>query len=339
LAGLFQKWMVIAHFESSKGEEEGVWDHCVNTYFIEHKIRTLAKLWDKKFTHNGFEFRQWDFTLQDGPIGGTWIARKAIEAQTAIVAINSFRKSLFRLVDRIAFLGQCYTFANVESFVIVRQNDNPTRVFFFQCAEETVGVRLSFDEGEIKSLTQLESYKEKGDVFRYLREAANASSYYTRLVMLISALEAIAGEKTGKKGHKQTDKAYIRDHILKDTKLHDKIFKYGDGIRNRLLHGGKIDLGAAEHRDIDYVDSIYRAIVRYFNENHGTEINTRVVRPLRTPYSNFTVDRAWLKPRQKGYVFDLKTVSEHYAEQYHRSGTAHAALPNHFEVVERPARY
>ncbi len=312
----------------------------MNTYLIEHKIRTLAKLWDNKFTHNGLEFRHWDLTMQEGSIGKAWIVRSEMDAPTVVDAINDFRRSLMRLLDRIAFLSQCYTYANIESFMVVRQNANPKQIFLLSYVKDIEGVSLSFREDEVKSLEQLESYAEKGDVFRYLCEAANATSYYTRLVMLISALEAIAGEKTEKKGRKQTDKAYIRDQILKDSELYGRIFKHGKGIRNCLLHGGKIDFTAAEHRDIDYIDNIYKAIVRYFNENHGTNINTRVVKPLRTPHGNYTISRPWLKPKQTGYAFDLKTVIEHYAEQYDRNGTAHTASPpDHFEIVRMPTGY
>ncbi|MFB3046392.1 MAG: hypothetical protein ACE10A_08830, partial [Acidiferrobacterales bacterium] len=89
----------------------------MNTYLIEHKIRTLAKLW-KPCTHDGYEFRQWDFTGPDGPIGDAWITRKTIDASTVVDAITGFRVELFRLLDRIAFISQCFTSAEFESFLI-----------------------------------------------------------------------------------------------------------------------------------------------------------------------------------------------------------------------------
>jgi hypothetical protein len=102
----------------------------------------------------------------------------------------------------------------------------------------------------------------------------------------------------------------------------------------------EVDLSTQKHKDVDYIEKIYGAIVRYFNENHGTKINTRVVSPLRTPYGNYEQDRCWLKPNNKQYSFDLRLVTEHYTQQYDRNGTAHTApLPSHFEIVERPANY
>jgi hypothetical protein len=81
----------------------------MNKYLIEHKIRTLAELWDKPFEHEGFEFRQWDFAVAEGSCGDAWIARKGIEASSAQQAINTFRSDLLPIVDKVAFVSQCYT--------------------------------------------------------------------------------------------------------------------------------------------------------------------------------------------------------------------------------------
>ncbi len=311
----------------------------MNRYLIEHKIKTLAHVWAKCITYDGYEFRQWDRESQDKPNARALISHKSIDAQTVNDAIYAFREGLFRLVDRIAFLSQCYTSTEVQPFMIVRENDNSEKILYLYYSKESEGVPLGFSDREIEGLKKLESYTEKGDVFRYIREAANASSYYARLMMLISALEAIAGEKTGTK-FKQTDKNYIRDHVLKDSDLYDKIYKYGDGIRNRLLHGGKVDLSETEHRDIDYVDKIYKAIVRYFNENYGTAINTKVVKPLRSPYGNYEVYNLWLKPKEMRGALDLKTVIAQFTEQYVRNGKPNnSPAPEHFEIVGMPQNY
>jgi hypothetical protein len=108
--------------------------------------------------------------------------------------------------------------------------------------------------------------------------------------MLASSLEGIAGErKTG-----ETDHEYVKNTILKDEELHDKIFKYKDGIRNQLLHGKKVDSGM--HGDTPYVEIVYRKIIEYFNENHGTKIKTNVKNPPRTLGLNYDMWRGWLTP-------------------------------------------
>ncbi len=72
----------------------------------------------------------------------------------------------------------------------------------------------------------LERYEETGDVFRYLREATNATTFYTRLVMLVSALEAMAGELRNN-GFRHVDRQYIANEILRDEELCERLFGGG----------------------------------------------------------------------------------------------------------------
>ena len=90
----------------------------MNTYRIEHKIRTLAEIWSEEpFSHGGYEFRQWGFGGSSfRPQGQAWIAKREMFATSWIEAINAFRADLFRIVDRIAVVSQCHTMASAESF-------------------------------------------------------------------------------------------------------------------------------------------------------------------------------------------------------------------------------
>jgi hypothetical protein len=92
----------------------------MNTYRIEHKIKTLANLWDDTFVHDGFKFRQWEFSLSTGSHGEAWVAEKTIHASDVNSAINSFREDLAPIVERIAVASQCYATFGAEPYLMLK---------------------------------------------------------------------------------------------------------------------------------------------------------------------------------------------------------------------------
>lgn len=65
----------------------------MNKYEISHKVKTLAEIWEP-FEYNGFRFKQWDFTIADGPKGESWIVSKEIidnDLLGAIIPERTFR--------------------------------------------------------------------------------------------------------------------------------------------------------------------------------------------------------------------------------------------------------
>lgn len=292
----------------------------MNLYHIEHRITTVAELYDP-FEFRGFTINPWNFDPISGTCGGAWCAIKDIEAENVDEAFLTFRRELFSIVDRIAFVSQCYTLADHDPFLVLKTNDNEQRQLFFRFADETTVTPLSFMEKEITALQALEVYEEKGDVFRYLREATNATTFYTRLTMLITALEAMAGEREDPKGRqKMTKTDYIKNDILKDEDLYDKVFGYGTGVRQKLLHGGKVDLASDEHKDRNYIEEIYTAILSYFEKSHGVAIETQVVHPQRTPLGNYREWTGWIEPKKASDQLDLRSINESFKNSH--DGTA-----------------
>lgn len=258
-------------------------------YQIQQRIRTLAQLW-KPFEYKGFRFEHWHFNYRDGATGDAWVAVKTVEAEDAVRALGAFQEQLIPIVDRIAFVSQCFAVVETEPFAIVREKD-AGGVFYFRHTREVQPVHLAFDQDSIESLIALETFTERGDVFRMLREAANASTFYTRFAMLTSALEAVAGQLTV--GTRiATDKAVIKD-LLGDERLFHDLFGYGTGIRNQLLHGAKLSL----YWGRDYVGLMYRALVRFFNRECKAKINETTVEPMRHFFGNYEAAGMWLKMR------------------------------------------
>lgn len=277
----------------------------MNTYLIEHKIKTLAELYEvadgkKEFEFRGFKFRQWDFTFTDGALGDAWIARKEVEANNVLEAVNDFRRELFDIVRRVSFVSQCFATADIESFFILRVNDNSSGVFYYSFSEETSHVPLHFEEDEKESLKKLEGF-DRPIAFEYISQSTRSVTYTTKLAMLIIALESIAGEVVSGK----TNKEYIEKEILKDEELYNEIFQYETGIRNKIFHGKEVVAGKR-----DYAGIIYGKIVDYFNEKYNTKISKNVVGPQRVPFGNYTGYYGWFEPSTVFSDWDLKKIIE-----------------------------
>lgn len=239
----------------------------MNKYEISQKIKTLAELWHpfEPFDYNGFHFEQWGFTWADGPKGKAWIASKLIKADNISEAVDVFFKDLLDIIDRCCFVSQCYFSIVSESYMAVKKNNNPDNVFYLHYTKERGGGPLTFLKEQIESVKKLESFPRK-PALMYLNESTNAMTFYSRLAMLIIALESIAGEKSPN----VTDKDFIKNKILKDGTLFDEIFAYGTGIRNQIFHGKEVNITE------DYIDKIYKKIVEYFNTEYNTNVDLNV---------------------------------------------------------------
>lgn len=277
----------------------------MNTYIIEHKVRTLAELYEGIagngiFEFRGFQFRQWDFTIAQGAVGEAWIARKEIQAYDFLDAISSFRRDLLDIVRRVSFVSQCFTTAELESFFVFRINNNPSQSFYYNFSEDAGPVPLHFDEDEKTSLLKLEDFN-RPMALEYIAQSTRSATYTTRLAMLIIALESIAGEVTSGK----TDMEFIKKKILKDEDLHDEIFHFGTGVRNKIFHGKEI---VATEKN--YVKVVYDKIIDFFNEEYRTSIDRSVIDPQRTPFGNYRGTHGWFRPSKEFSDWDLKRLIE-----------------------------
>jgi hypothetical protein len=288
-------------------------------------MRTLTSLWEP-FEFKGFVFENWDFDLANGPRGDAWIATKTVEAANIIEAITTFREELLPLADRIAFVSQCYMAVEPESFVVRRVGDAR---LFLRFTNEIAAVPLHFEADEIASLRALDSYPEKGNVFGLLRECANASTYVSRLSLLAATLEAISSTN---KGLISSNKRFIKNSILQDDGLYEELFKYGTGIRNRILHGTQFQLVGARN----YVAQIYGKIISFFNREYGTRLNELVRDPQRHFFGNYETVNLWLEVTPGDRQVPLKALFEHYKGNRDRK---YHGDPEGIRSIETPNDY
>jgi hypothetical protein len=254
-------------------------------YVIEHHIDTLLELW-KPFEARGITFSPWKIDWVSGRHGG-WLARMEVEGESPERAFESFSRPFQEMTDKIAFVGQCYTTTALQPFTISKPEDDR---FFFRHTKKRGAVPLSFGDKCLASLRALDSYSQTGDVFRYLHEAVNSVSFYTMLVMLVSALEAMSGV-TDEKGQRKIDREYLAGQILGDKNLYDLLFKYGDGIRNQILHGGMVN--DEMHGNTPYNQILFDKVIDYFNANHGLNIDKTIMGRPRQIIGNFHIWNGW----------------------------------------------
>lgn len=302
----------------------------MNIYLIEHKVKTLTELWDavdsqKDFEFRDFKFRQWNFTISDGALGNAWIARKEVQASSAVEALNIFRKELFDIVRRVSFVSQCFSTADLEPYFILRLNDNSTKSFFFSFSQETNHVPLHFGDEEKESLKKLESF-DRSTALEYISQSTRSTTYTTRLAMLIIALESIAGETSPG----VTNKEYIKREILNDDSLYDELFQRETGVRNKIFHGKEVEYGK------DYSQIIYEKIVDYFNKKYQTKVSKEVIHPQRTPFGNYTGYTTWLKPPMDYSDWDLRTILEISENDWKGRDLSKGVS---FDIVPRPDHY
>lgn len=288
-------------------------------YRIEHKIKTLAQCWDP-FEYKGFDFKHWDFTIQDGCKGKAWVVNKEIQAENVVDAINKFRNDLKPIIARVGYVSQCYTTMEWQPWIAVKLDNNNEKNFLCFHSKEEAPVGLHFDHDQLESLKKLEAFDDK--IFVYLNESNLAGTNLTNTAMLIVALEGLAGEKTiedacphcgkltGKRESLNKDKA---KEIVQDSALYKSIFEYGTGIRNLLFHGKISDpISLARHKNAN--ELLLRKMNKYFNTVAGTTIDPQeeIVHPQRHFLGNFSSSYKWFSQLDQGSDISLRGVMEDF---------------------------
>ncbi len=273
----------------------------MNKYLIQYKIATVANLFDS-FIYNGFEFFHCskDFVTEDA-----WIASKEIEANNSGIARFNFMKELIPCVERFSTVSQCAFRINANSYFIFKTTNNPDNIVYIYYVRSTPPVGLHFDDEEIAQLDKLSSIPNQ-KACMYIMEAANATTFFTRLTMLISAAESLAGETVvGKKI--TTDK----NELIKilGNPLYKKLFDYGTGLRNKLFHGSITDT----HLFDGLVDETYCKIRAYLITKYDVQMSEEVVHPQRNFHDNFEYTSTFEKFNGTP-TLDLRQIEDAFAD-------------------------
>ncbi len=209
----------------------------MNTYIIQHRIHTLARFCPRKgesypeFELDGIRFLRWSFNYADGHETPFWLAEKKISANDFRTAYADFNKSMRQIISQISLLSQCYNNFYNEPFLIHKQS---SEIAYFRYTRNSNGVPLAIEENFINALEILEQKQINAEFFYYWNDMLNVTGYSAKLLLICSALEALAISRInpkGKKGKQDFFKGVLGEE------LQEKIWRTDGAVRNRLVHG------------------------------------------------------------------------------------------------------
>lgn len=276
-------------------------------YHFEQKIETLAQnaveeqARSASFEAGGVHFSHWDFNHSDGWMENAWLATGEIEANSLTDAYKTFTRHLIKLIPRIAFVSQCYTDYLVQPFLITRIDSD---LGFLRYTESVDGVGLMFMDEEREALNHLlQDETVPNEFFYYWNDAVNSLGYSGKLLLMFSALEALAKAKGGGKDFTKLEK--ILGPELKKKLFGQKGASSG-GLRHRLVHG---EYFAASDLGSDYLAEVHKSVIGYFNSEIFEKelLEQEIVRPQRHLLGNRHEYRLFIRAKD-GHSLDLKSV-------------------------------
>jgi len=281
-----------------------------NIYKIEHKITTLAKNAvpdkDKNLYHTfsigDITFEHWDFNIRDGWLEIAWLAKGEITSSSFLKAINSFRGKLWKIVPRIALISQSYIEYHFEPFIVSKKDSD--KVFFHYARDRKSG-GLMFMEKEKQALDELlVSAKVPDEFYYYWNDAVNTFGYSAKLLLMFSALEALAKKRDKGKFQKPIN---LYTYIL-GKRLANKIFTQTVGLRHRLVHGEY--LSPKQDGKKNYLDLIHKKVISFFNKKILSKplLSEDVVNPQRHFYGGKSEWHRFVKRVDNGTNFELKNL-------------------------------
>ncbi|MBI2047892.1 MAG: hypothetical protein HYT27_02020 [Parcubacteria group bacterium] len=279
-------------------------------YKIEHKITTLAQnaVPDKSrnlyhtFSIGNITFEHWDFNIRDGWLENAWLAKGEVLNSSFLKAINSFRRKLWKIVPRIALISQSYIEYHFEPFIVHKEDSDKA---FFHCTKDSESGGLMFMENEKQALDELlASTKVPNEFYYYWSDAVNTLGYSAKLLLMFSALEALAKKRDKAKFKKPID---LYSHVL-GKRLANKIFTQTIGLRHRLVHGEY--LSPKQDSKKNYLDLIHKKVISFFNKKVLSKplLSENVVNPQRHFYGSKSEWHRFIKKVDKGASFGLKDI-------------------------------
>lgn len=249
----------------------------MNSYKIEWKIITLAipilydtekRLISYTFEIDGINFSSWENIHEKGYNINSWLASSVIEEDNYAQAYQKFIKKLSNLIPKISLVSQCYIEYLTQPFIIHKLGSD---VAFFRETKEEKPVGLIFNEKQLKALQIL--YKDNttpSTFYYYWNDATNTFGYSGKLLLMFSAIEALAKQlvkqnkqKEGRKSKEDFEKEILGDNLYKEC------FEPTTGLRHRLAHGDYFQPNDVAQ---NYVEIVHKKVINYFNENIFKEI-------------------------------------------------------------------
>lgn len=267
------------------------------SYLIHYKVATTSEL-PEAFNLDNFHFSSYKEEWWES---NGWLVSKEVQGNSMNEARSVFIRGLIPKIERIVAVSQCAFRIFANSYFIYRSTNNSDQLIYVYFVKEVGHTGLHFDRDEIAQLSKFDSLANPKGLF-YLMEAADSSTFYTRLMMLLGSAEGFAGE-TMREGRIETNKKILKEILGVD--LYNQLYAYRTGLRHKLLHGNIETNGIPD----DLNDQLYGKIVRYLRDNFDIQINEGVVHPQRNTHGNFRAMGALMKFNNEP-LLDLRKIEE-----------------------------
>lgn len=280
-------------------------------YIIQNKVRTTSYLY-QSIELNGFELRHPDddYNAADNP--GYIIAEKIVNGKNIADVVSKFRNDLLETISFLSTVSQCAFSIVGASFVVKKLDKNRDHVFFYYYAEDTETVKLPINNKEIQNYQKLFQNPELRLPARLIKESSTASNLFSRVSLLIIALEAFAEQETiygrckncrNKYSYPGTNKNTIKKIVGRSTY---KLLYGKGGFRHKLSHGESVGERTAEQLS----GEIFSKLLIYLNNEYGTDIEEAKNSP-RTFYS-FKNGKFYFRPTTDKRNFKLEDLGDSF---------------------------
>lgn len=277
-------------------------------YHVEQRIHTLSQLAIDGEQTSTFGFAVEDVTFSDWQIKegegywthDYWLAGADLDAPNYIEAWRQFIQKLVRIVPRMTLISQCYM-EHLAQPVLIKRTDMD--VAFIWWVLDHSPVPLMFMDKERTALDQLLAHSDlPKEFFYYWRDAVNTFGYSSKLLLMLSAVEALTGVTYAMRKEKEKKKLYYErlEQILGPGLK--KVFwgtekEHNDALRHRLSHGEYFD--PKDNTHIDYVGEVHRSVIRYFNEHIFKDnlLDEAIVKPQRHLLGNADLARSFIRSK------------------------------------------
>ena len=248
-----------------------------------------------------FGFPVDNVTFSNWQIGGNdgywthdyWLATSEMEAADYIAAWRCFMKSIVRIVSRMTLASQCYM-EHLAQPILIKRIDSDV-AFIWWVLDRKPGGLMFMDEERRALQLLLSSLEIPREFFYYWRDAVNTFGYSSKLLLMLSAVEALTGVPFGeRKGSRFYDK--LEQILGPELKI---VFwgtreSHGNALRHRLVHGEYFDPNTG---GTDYVTRLHHRIIKYFNEQIFKEslLHESVINPQRHLLGNAVQAQSFIR--------------------------------------------
>ena len=296
----------------------------MNKYLIKYKIATVAELEDT-FKLNDYEFTP--FTKEYWSCNA-WVATKMVEADHGGIALRDFILGLIPIIEQCSVIPQCAFRIVANTYIVYKLNNNPDKAIYIYYVRKVSHTGLPFGKREYGELLKMESIQNKKWPL-FIMEASNASTFYTRLSMLLSAVEGLAGE-VRMQSQVMTDKKNLE--IILGTELFHKLYDYKTGLRHKLSHGNINSHDLFE----GLTDEVYKKIINYITNKFSIQFEENVVHPQRNFSDNYEAARTFEKIKDEKYI-DLKLIEDAFDDSNPKHHDVEQLIFNGY--IKGPANY